>query len=205
MNQPLATKASITGIILAGGQARRMGGVDKGLVPFAGRPLIEWVIEGLRPQVNTLLINANRNLDSYAAYGLPVIGDLEPGFQGPLAGIHSAMQAARTDWIITVPCDGPYPAPDLVERLVAALRAADAELAVATDGVRIQPVHALLPVRLAASLADALSAGERKVDRWYARHRVAHADFSDRPDCFLNINTRAEADQLVGRSSPDGD
>ena len=199
MTQPLATKASITGVILAGGQARRMGGVDKGLAPFAGRPLIEWVIEGLRPQVDRLLINANRNLDCYAGYGFPVIGDLEPGFQGPLAGIRSAMQAARTEWILTVPCDSPYPAPDLVERLIAALCAADAELAVASDGVCIQPVHALLPVRLADSLIAALGAGERKVDRWYARHRVALADFSDRPDCFLNINTRADADGLAGR------
>lgn len=197
MNQPPASKASITGVILAGGQARRMGGIDKALLPFAGQPLIEWVIEGLRPQVHRLLINANRNLESYAAYGIAVIGDLEPGFQGPLAGIRSAMQAACTEWIVTVPCDGPYPAPDLVERLVAALCVAEAELAVATDGVRIQPVYALLPVSLAASLADALSAGERRVDRWYARHRVAHADFSDRPDGFLNINTLADAEGLA--------
>ncbi|HYN79739.1 MAG TPA: molybdenum cofactor guanylyltransferase MobA [Lamprocystis sp. (in: g-proteobacteria)] len=204
MNPSPTAKASITGVILAGGQARRMGGVDKGLVAFAGRPLIEWVITALRPQVGTLLINANRNLERYADYGLMVIPDLEPGFQGPLAGIRSAMQAARTDWIVTVPCDGPYPAPDLVERLATALSAADAELAVATDGVRIQPVHALLPVRLAASLAEALGAGERKVDRWYARHRVAYADFSDRPDCFLNINTQADAERPAGRSSANG-
>jgi molybdenum cofactor guanylyltransferase len=184
---------AITGVILAGGQARRMGGRDKGLLPFAGRPLVEWVIAALRPQVGTLLINANRNLERYAGYGLAVIADLEPGFQGPLAGIRSAMQAARTRWILTVPCDGPYPAPDLAQRLAASLHAADAELAVATDGLRMQPVHALLPVHLAASLHTYLAAGERQVERWYARHRVALADLSDRPECFLNINTPDDA------------
>jgi molybdopterin-guanine dinucleotide biosynthesis protein A len=183
------TRASITGVILAGGQGRRMGGVDKGLALYVGRPLIEWVITALRPQVDALLINANRNLERYARYGVPVIADLAPGFQGPLAGIRSAMRAARTPWIVTLPCDGPYPAPDLVERLVLALSAADAELAVASDGVRNQPVYALLPVRLAASLDDYLAGGERKVALWYARHRVAVADLSDRPESFININT----------------
>ncbi len=184
---PLPTHA-ITGVILAGGQARRMGGVDKGLVPFAGRPLVEWVIEALRPQVGALLINANRNTERYAGYGLEVIADLEPGFQGPLAGIRSAMQAARTPWIVILPCDGPCPAPDLVQRLSLALHDQDAELAVACDGARMQPVHALLPVSLAASLDAFLAGGERKVDLWYARHRLALADLSDRPDCFFNIN-----------------
>jgi molybdenum cofactor guanylyltransferase len=187
----------ITGVILAGGQARRMGGHDKGLVPFAGRPLVEWVIAALRPQVGTLLINANRNHERYAGYGYEVVADLDPGFQGPLAGIRSAMQAAPARWILTVPCDGPYPAPDLAHRLAAALHAANADLAVATDGVRMQPVHALLPVHLAASLNVFLASGERQVERWYARHRVALADLSDRPECFININSPHDAQRLV--------
>jgi molybdopterin-guanine dinucleotide biosynthesis protein A len=193
---PYPSKADITGVILAGGQARRLGGVDKGLLHFAGRPLVEWVIAALRPQVGTLLISANRNRERYADYGLAVIADLEPGFQGPLAGFHSAMQAARTDWIVTVPCDGPYPAPDLVERLVMALGDQGAELAVATDGTRMQPVHALLPVNLAASLRDFMAGGGRKVELWYERHRVAVADLSDRPDCFINFNAPGDAENL---------
>ena len=193
MQTPPPTRATITGVILAGGQSRRLGGQDKGLLPFAGRPLVEWVIAALAPQVATLLISANRNLDHYAGYGLPVLPDLDPGFQGPLAGFRSAMQAARTDWIITLPCDGPYPAADLVARLALALRTQDGCLAVATDGQRLQPVHALLPVALAADLDTFLATGERKITRWYTRYRVALADLSDRPDCFVNINNQDDA------------
>ena len=186
----------ITGIILAGGKARRMGGEDKGLVEFAGRPLAAWVIDSLRPQVSTLLINANRNHDRYAHFGYPVIADAMADFQGPLAGFASALAAAQTPWIVTVPCDGPYPAPDLVERLCNALAAHDAELAVASDGRRMQPVYALIPRVLAPSLEAFLASGERKIDRWYAQHRTAIAEFSDRPDCFANINSAEDAERL---------
>ena len=127
LEQPLrghAPAEAVTGVILAGGQARRMGGRDKGLVSFRGRPLVDWVIvAGLRPQVAALAINANRNEQAYAALGYPVIADRIEGFQGPLAGFASAMAAAGTPWIVTVPCDGPFLAPDLVERLCAALGA----------------------------------------------------------------------------------
>jgi molybdopterin-guanine dinucleotide biosynthesis protein A len=187
----------ITGIILAGGQSRRMGGQDKGLVPFAGRPLIEWVIEALSPQVSRVMINANRNREAYAGYGHPVISDGIEGFQGPLAGFASAMSAVDTPWIVTVPCDGPFPAPDLVGRLCAALADQQAEIAVATDGLRIQPVYALIPVSLAASLDRFLDGGERKIDRWYALHRIALADFGDRPRAFANINSVDEAERLT--------
>ncbi len=187
------TRESITGVILAGGAARRMGGRDKGLTPFAGRPLVEWVIEALAPQVATLLLSANRNIETYAAYGFPVVRDAEAGFQGPLAGVLSAMRKAQTAWILTLPCDGPCPPPDLAERLSRALRGLDADLAVATDGQRLQSVHALLPVSLAESLAAFLAGGERKVERWHAQHRVALADFSDRPGSFVNINSADEA------------
>ncbi len=189
-------RASITGVILAGGQARRMDGRDKGLLPFAGRPLVEWVIESLRSQVGDLLISANRHPDIYAAYGVPVVPDLEPGFQGPLAGVLSAMNSVRTDWILTLPCDGPRPPSDLCERLADALVKADAGLAVATDGNRTQPLYALLPVALADSLRGFLAGGERRVESWQSRHRVALAGFSDRPDCFVNLNTLADLREL---------
>lgn len=188
--------ATITGVILAGGQGRRLGGRDKGLVPFRQRTLVDWVIGSLKPQVATLLINANRNHLTYAAFGYPVIADDLAGYQGPLAGFASAMAAACTPWILTVPCDGPFVAPDLGMRLCAAIAREGAELAVASDGTRLQPVHALLPVTLAPSLRDFLDSGERKVGRWYARHRVALVDFSDRPGCFVNINSPADADAL---------
>lgn len=191
-------REAITGLILAGGRGRRMGGRDKGLVPFAGQPLVEWAIEALSPQVGRLAISANRNLEVYAAYGYPVIADEIEGFQGPLAGLASAMVRATTAWIATLPCDGPFPAPDLVERLCKALSGQDAPIAVATDGKRVQPVYALIPVSLAPSLKEYLVSGERGVGRWYSRHRVALADLSDRPESFANIN-RAEDSALLER------
>ncbi|MCG6887674.1 MAG: molybdenum cofactor guanylyltransferase [Proteobacteria bacterium] len=190
------TPAMITGIILAGGRGRRMGGIDKGLVEFAGRPLIEHVIEVLSPQVGSLMINANRNQDAYAAYGYPVITDKLGDYQGPLAGFSSAMQAASTDYIVTVPCDGPLLSSELVERLTQALQDNDAEIAVAHDGERLQPVYALLPTRLLNNLQEFLDSGDRKIDRWYAWHSMALADCSDIPGMFRNINTPAERDQL---------
>lgn len=189
-------RSLITGVILAGGRASRLGGQDKGLFPVGGRPLIEWAIEALAPQVGGLLISANRNLEGYASYGLPVLTDLDPDFPGPLAGFRRAMLAARTAWIVTLPCDVPNPVPDLVARLALALRDQHGDLAVATDGQRMQPIHALLPTHLAADLDRYLAAGERKVTRWYSRHRVALADFSDRPDGFVNINTPTDLDRL---------
>jgi len=182
--------------------ARRMGGRDKGLVRFAERPLVEYAIEGLEPQVARLLLNANRNREAYAVYGFPVIADDVEGFQGPLAGFASAMAAAHTPWILTVPCDGPFLAPDLAERLCAALTAADAEIAVAAENGRMQPVYALIPVALAESLHAFLAAGERKIDRWYALHETAVADFGDRPGCFANINSDQDSDALAKVLAP---
>lgn len=196
MSTAAPRKETITGVVLAGGKARRMGGQDKGLTPFAGRPMVEWVINSLAPQVGALVINANRNREAYAAYGHAVIADEIEGFQGPLAGFASAMAAVSTPWILTLPCDGPYPAPDLAERLCAALAEQEAEIAVATDGNRMQPVYALIPVALAASLRDYLAAGERKIDRWYARHRVALVDLSDHPEAFANVNTLEDSRTL---------
>lgn len=190
------TLETITGVILAGGRARRMGGVDKGLVPFAGRPLIEWVIDGLTPQVGKLLINANRNMDQYASYGHPVINDTIADFQGPLAGFVSAMAAAEPGWIATVPCDGPFLATELVGRLCAAVDREQSEIAVATDGKRMQPVYALIPTALVASLRQFLAEGDRKIDLWYSRHRVALADLSDRPESFININSMQDSKRL---------
>ena len=186
----------MTGLILAGGRARRLGGRDKGLLPFRGRPLVEWVIAALHPQVGRLLINANRNLERYAACGHPVVADQLPDFQGPLAGILSAMAVAETPWMLTVPCDNPFPPPDLARRLAAALTAETAELAVAGDATRVQPAYALLPVILAPDLRAFLDAGERRLERWQAGHRLARVDFRDGPDAFANINTLADGQRL---------
>jgi len=186
----------LTAVILAGGRGRRMGGSDKGLVELEGLPLIAHVLNGIAPQVGTILINANRNANQYEAFGYPVVSDALGGFQGPLAGFASAMAAASTPYILTLPCDGPLVPPDYATRMMDALETSGSEIAAAHDGDRVQPVHALLPVRLMSDLEAFLAGGDRKIDLWYSRHQVALADFSDCPDAFRNINTPGDRDQL---------
>jgi molybdopterin-guanine dinucleotide biosynthesis protein A len=196
--QPIA-REQITGVVLAGGRGTRMGGADKGLVLFDGRPMVEHVIARLRPQVGSLFINANRNRDLYASFGYPVIADLVGGYLGPLAGIAAGLSAATTPFVVTAPCDSPLVAADLVARLGDALVREDAELAVADDGERQHPVFLLLRRELLPSLLAFLDAGERKIDRWFARHRVATASFRDEPEGFVNVNDAAERAALEAR------
>ncbi|WP_428633957.1 molybdenum cofactor guanylyltransferase MobA, partial [Sedimenticola sp.] len=141
------SESKITAVILAGGMARRMGGQDKGLIDLDGRPLIAHVLERIQPQVAQVVINANRNLEQYAAFGYPVISDTLSDFQGPLAGFLAVMQQIDSDFIVTLPCDGPSLPDNLVERLRQAQQAADADIAVAHDGNRMQPVYALIATR----------------------------------------------------------
>jgi molybdenum cofactor guanylyltransferase len=196
----MSTPASqVTAIILAGGRATRMGGTDKGLVELAGRPMIAHVLAALAPQVDRVLINANRNHEAYAAFGWPVIADQEEGFLGPLAGLAAGLQAAATPLVITAPCDCPALAPDLVARLYSALEGENAEIAVPFDGERLQPVFALVRRELRDSLAAYLAGGDRKIDRWFAQHRLARVDFSDRPDTFVNVNDPDERAAVEAR------
>jgi molybdopterin-guanine dinucleotide biosynthesis protein A len=190
---------SITGLVLAGGLGRRMGGEDKGLVPLAGRPMVAHVLEAMRPQVGTIVVNANRNHDLYAAFGHPVIADEIDGYQGPLAGVLTGLRHCTTELLVTAPCDAPLVAPDLVARLYAALDAAEADIAVASDGERRQPVFLLLRASLAPSLEAYLAGGDRKVDIWLGQLRVAEADLSDRPDTFINVNDAGERQHVEAR------
>jgi molybdopterin-guanine dinucleotide biosynthesis protein A len=190
----------VTGVVLAGGRARRMGGQDKGLVELAGHPMVVWVTRALAPQCHRMLVNANRNEQRYAALtGLPVVADVSDDFAGPLAGMYSALQQCRSPLLVSVPCDSPLVHPRLVARLVECLLAQDAELAVAHDGERMQPVFTLLRGELESSLAAFLAAGGRKIDRWFQQHRVACADFSDACEMFANINTLEERDAMQAR------
>jgi molybdenum cofactor guanylyltransferase len=192
---------SVTAVILAGGRGRRMGGEDKGLIELNGKPLVAHVIDAIQPQVGSILINANRNQERYEKFAYPVFSDSLLNYQGPLAGFIAAMQTLETEDMLTLPCDGPLVPADLVERLYKARQAAGAEIAVAHDGKRLQPVYALIPKRLAESLQRYLDGGDRKIDLWYAQHRVAHADFSDIPRTFININTMQERDSLQGSAA----
>lgn len=189
-------KQNITAVILAGGQGRRMGGQDKGLLEWAGRPLIETILDSIKPQVGHILINANRNKEKYTNYGHPVVADNLDGYQGPLAGFVAGMKAAKTDYIATLPCDSPLIPGDMIERLGVALVHDQAELAVAHDGQRLQPVYALLPVKLLDSLLQFMDEGNRKIDLWYARHKMVEANFSDNPDIFRNVNTPEQHSEL---------
>jgi molybdopterin-guanine dinucleotide biosynthesis protein A len=188
--------AAISGLVLAGGLARRMGGIDKGLVPLAGKPMIEHVLQGLKLQVGAVLVNANRNLEQYSRYGYPVVSDTLEGYLGPLAGVLSALEVIDTEFLLTVPCDSPLVAPDLAQRMYQALASQRADLAVAHDGQRQQPVFLLLRRGLATDLQPYLAGGERKIDRWFARHRLAEADLSDRPESFINVNEPEERERL---------
>jgi molybdopterin-guanine dinucleotide biosynthesis protein A len=189
----------ITGLILAGGRGSRMGGVDKGLQDHHGIPLALRALRRLQPQVGALMVNANRNLAAYEALGAPVWPDGLPDYPGPLAGLLAGLQHCRTACLVTVPCDTPDFPEDLVSRLAQAMAAEDAQIAMAAtreDGqLRTQPVFCLLRSELTQDLATCLQAGERKIDRWTARHRVAVVEFADSA-AFFNANTVAELQQL---------
>lgn len=198
---------AVVGVLLAGGQSRRMGGGDKCLRPLAGTPILARIIERVRPQVRHLILNANGDAARFAGYGLPVVGDSVAGFVGPLAGVlagldWAAAQAPDCPLIATVPTDAPFLPEDLVARLLAALEAANADLACAASNGQPHPVVGLWPVRLRDDLRRAMT-GEaiRKVDVWTARHRLVTVDFSTAPvDPFLNVNRPedlAEAERLL--------
>lgn len=182
----------VTGVILAGGQGRRMGGVDKGLKELRGRPMVAWVLERFAPQVDEVLINANQNLDVYKQLGHRVIPDIIGGFAGPLAGLHRGLREAGNELVATVPCDSPFLPVDLIARLRAALEQRDAELAVAKTGDQPHPVFCLCRKRVLPGLGDFLAKGGRKIDAWYARLEVTEVLFDDQPDAFSNINTEEE-------------
>ena len=167
-----------------------MGGVDKGLQVLRGKPMIEHVIARLAPQVDEIVINANQNLERYAAFGHPVITDAIGGFAGPLAGLHAGLGAISHPLAVTVPCDSPFLPGDLVARLRANLGSND--LAVAKTGDQPHPVFALVRLSVAGNLQAFLAGGGRKIDAWYAALRVVEVQFDDEADAFRNINTLEE-------------
>ena len=182
----------VTGLVLAGGMGRRMGGVDKGLVPLDERPMVAHVIERLTRQVGAIVINANQNVERYEALGYPVVRDTIGGFAGPLAGLHAGLSAATSRYVVTSPCDSPFLPLDLVARLAGGLEAASAQLAVAHTFAQPHPVFALVGRDVLPHLAAFLEGGGRKIDAWYASLRVAAVQFDDCEDAFRNINTPDE-------------
>ena len=204
---------NITGLILAGGRGSRMGGVDKGLQNFNGIPLALHTLMRLGPQVETVMVNANRNLSAYESFGASVWPDASADFAGPLSGFLVGLERAETPYLLTVPCDTPRLPLDLAERLARALVREGADIAMAaapeakSDGsteVRAQPVFCLLKIELSESLVVFTHAGGRKIDAWTAQHKTVLVPFDAPTDdtlAFANINTLTELQALENAAS----
>lgn len=190
-------QTKVTGVILAGGRARRMEGNDKGLVKFQNQPLVSYAIHAMQPVVDELVINANRNITEYQQFGLPVISDQTGAFDGPLAGILAAMLYAKTGVLLVMPCDSPFIKPPHLQKLLTIKAETDVEIVVAYDGQRCHPVFLAMEVNLATDLAAYLATGERKVETWLNLHHCIKVDFSDEPGLFANINSLAELNSLA--------
>ena len=192
----MITANQITGLILAGGRAQRMGGIDKGLIPFQGKPLIEAAISRLKPQVSTILINANRSITKYSHYGYPVLMDETPDFSGPLAGFSVGLKHCNTPYLLTSPCDSPLLPTDLAEKMASKLEDGNLELVFASskedDGkIWSQPVFCLMRRDLKDSLDTFLSKGDLKIDRWFKELRSGTVVFEN-AQAFANVNTPEE-------------
>jgi len=207
MHHPIEPQ-DITGLILAGGRGSRMGGVDKGLQNFNGIPLALHTLMRLGPQVETVMINANRNLSAYESFGASVWPDASADFAGPLSGFIVGLERAETPYVLTVPCDTPRLPLDLAQRLSAALVQENADIAMAAGQetnaqgqpeVRTQPVFCLLRIDLLESLVKFTQSGGRKIDAWTAQHRTVVVPFdapNDDPYAFANVNTLQELQAL---------
>ncbi|MGZ8271421.1 MAG: molybdenum cofactor guanylyltransferase MobA [Methylophilus sp.] len=180
---------TITAIILSGGRATRMGGLEKGLVLLQGKPLISHVIARLTPQVDEILINANRELTSYHALNLPILQDENPDFIGPLAGFSLGLHHCKYDYLLTVPCDSPLLPLDLAQRLLTAMSQHHADMAVASSTGNAHPVFSLCKKSVLPSLTDFINQGGRKVSAWQKSQAYIEVDFNDCDDAFINLNT----------------
>ncbi len=201
----MISQTEITGVILAGGRAQRMGGIDKGLIPFHHRPLIESAINRLKPQVGSIMINANRNIEQYAAYGFPMVSDADSSFSGPLAGFAAGLKACPTEYLVTAPCDSPLLPTNLVELLVTKMTEGSFDLVYASSKdpagkTWAQPVFCLMRVSLSKSLEEFISLGDLKIDRWFKELNSSTVVF-DSESAFANINTPEELLTLEKASS----
>jgi molybdopterin-guanine dinucleotide biosynthesis protein A len=195
----MGNAVAMTGVVLAGGRSQRMGGTDKGLLDFRGRPLARYALDAVALVAEHVMISANRNLSLYAEFGYPVVPDDQDGFLGPLAGLLGIMKRAPTARVLTVPCDCPLMTGTMLQRLPETFWERKVDAVVAHDGSRLQPTFLIVNCSLMADLEGFLRAGERKLSLWLARHRFAVADYSDRPDLFLNVNSPEDLIQLEAR------
>lgn len=190
------SQTKVAGVILAGGRARRMNNRDKGLVKFKGRPMVGYALAALAPAVDCVFINANRNIDQYRQFGCPVICDQTDSFDGPLAGVLSAMIHTDADILVVMPCDSPLIETHHLQRLILALAENNADVTVAFDGKMLHPVFFAIKTAQQTGLQDYLAKGQRKVGAWLAQQNMVQVDFSDEPEIFCNINTPTELSVL---------
>lgn len=196
----MSPQIKVTGVILAGGLARRMNNQDKGLVFFKDKPMVTYALDVMQSVVDDVLINANRNLESYRQLGYPVITDQNKNFEGPLAGIFSAMSHVESEILLVMPCDSPLIKAKHLNRLLSQLQQTDVDVAVAFDGERLHPVFLAIKTCLKSSLEQYLAGGNRKIDIWLKQHRMIEVDFSSEPEVFKNINTMTELSTLESKS-----
>ncbi len=192
----MARQTKVTGVILAGGLARRMNNQDKGLIPFKGRALVSYALAEMGKVADQTVINANRNLQEYQQFGLPIVSDQTDHFDGPLAGILAAMIFAKTDILLVMPCDSPLFKASHLQKLLSTLTQKNAEVAVAFDGERLHPVFLAIRTSLKPSLQDYLQSGGRRMDNWLERQNIVKVDFCTEPEIFTNINTLLELSDL---------
>ncbi|MCS5592066.1 MAG: molybdenum cofactor guanylyltransferase MobA [Gammaproteobacteria bacterium] len=188
-------KNNITAVILSGGRSSRMQGEDKGLILLNDKPLINYVVDVVNSKVDRLLISANRNIEAYQQYG-EVITDELSDFQGPLAGISSALSRAATTYLLTLPCDSPMINKTVVDRLVDTMDRANVDICVADDGLRIHPTISLIKTSLKDNLLAFLDSGERKLGLWIEQNNFQKVDFSDQPKVFINLNNPQDFDNI---------
>jgi len=193
----------VSAIILSGGRATRMKNVDKGFVDLNKQPLIQHVINRLTPQADEILINANREIAQYQALGFPVLQDTQPDFIGPLAGFYLGLQHCEHDYLLTTPCDSPCIPADLTARLMQALVANHADIAVAKSGGYAHPVVCLMKKTVLPSLQQFIAQGDRKVSLWQKKQPYIEVSFDDADDAFVNVNTFEELDALALKLSHD--
>lgn len=199
---PIPEPATITGVVLCGGRGSRLGGIDKGLAVYREQALVCHALAALSGVADTRIINANRNIETYARLGFPVIVDTTGGYPGPLAGILAGLEYAATPFVLTLPCDTPHLDEQGLGRLVSAWRPGISEIVTVWDGIRLHPVVALLDTGLKDSLAAYLASGQRKVETWFQTHHLTLADFSDRPEVLVNLNTLEDWQQQEPIPSP---
>ncbi len=186
----------VSGVVLAGGMGRRVEHKDKGLLMFKHQPLVTYALAALAPLTDELFISANRNQAEYRQFGYPVLTDAGNQFDGPLAGILAAMQAAKYPVLLISPCDSPNICSELLQRLLNGLDDAHHDIVVASDGNRLHPVFAAIKTCLIANLQQYLHSGERKLLTWLERHSLKAIDCSDFPEVFINIKTLQQLQEL---------